>query len=232
MKLTMKNILKAVVLVLFTTATLSAHDGHKNKQDSTAQQADTVMNAHSTGEEHKDHTHASEADSHDSHPQDAHYEKKVTADLADFPTIHPLIVHFAIVLLIVGAILAVVNIFFIKRELAWTAFAMVLVGFVAAYLAGRNFHPHTHGLTEHAKLVLEQHDFWADWTINLGFIGLLLQGINLFIFKSKRWAMAIVAVVLLSAAYAVAHAGHYGAQLVHIEGVGPEGKFLELEHDH
>lgn len=102
MKLTMKNILKAVVLVLFTTATLSAHDGHKNKQDSTAQQADTVMNAHSTGEEHKDHTHASEADSHDSHPQDAHYEKKVTADLADFPTIHPLIVHFAIVLLIVG----------------------------------------------------------------------------------------------------------------------------------
>ena len=228
----MKNILKAVVLLLFTTATVSAHDGHKSKQDSTAQQADTVMTTPTSEADQSEHEHTSEADSHDAHPQDAHHEKKVTADLADFPTIHPLIVHFAIVLLIVGAFLAVVNIFFIKRELAWTAFALVLVGFVAAYLAGRNFHPHTHGLTEHAKLVLEQHDFWADWTINLGFIGLLLQGINLFIFKSKRWAMAIVAVVLLSAAYAVAHAGHYGAQLVHIEGVGPEGKFLELEHDH
>ena len=44
--------------------------------------------------------------------------------------------------------------------------------------------------------------------------------------------MAIVAVVLLSAAYDVPQAGHYGAQLVHIEGVGPQGDFLELEHEH
>src|SRR5690606_450143 len=138
MYLAMKNILKAVVLLLFTTATVSAHDGHKSKQDSTALQADTVVNEQSTGEEHTDHTRISEADSHDAHAQDAHHEKKVTADLADFPTIHPLIVHFAIVLLIVGAILAVVNIYFIKKELAWTAFALVLVGFIAAYLAGRN----------------------------------------------------------------------------------------------
>lgn len=228
----MKNFLKTVVLILFTTASVAAHDGHKSKQDSTIQSADSVVNTQANEVEHNKHSHENEAESHEAHQHDAHNEKKVTADLADFPTIHPLIVHFAIVLLIVGAILAVVNIYFIKRELAWTAFALVLVGFVAAYLAGRNFHPHTHGLTEHAKLVLEQHDLWADWTINLGFIGLILQGINLFIFKSKRWAMAIVAVVLLSAGFSVAQAGHYGAQLVHIEGVGPQGKFLELEHGH
>ncbi len=228
----MKNILNTIVIVLITTATVWAHEAHKSKQDSTAQQADTVMDTHASEAEHGEHEHTSEANSQDAHQQAAHHEKKVTADLADFPTIHPLIVHFAIVLLIVGAILAVVNIYFTKRELAWTAFALVLVGFAAAYLAGRNFHPHTHGLTDHAKLVLEQHDLWADWTINLGFVGLLLQAVNLFVFRSKRWAMAIVAVVLLSAAYAVAQAGHYGAQLVHIEGVGPEGKFLELEHEH
>ena len=228
----MKNFPNTILIVLFTTATVWAHDGHKSKQDSTPQQADTVLNAHASEAERINHEHTSEKESHDVYQQDAHHKKKVTADLVDFPTIHPLIVHFAIVLLIVGALLALVNIYFVKRELAWTAFALVLVGFAAAYLAGRNFHPHTDGLTDHAKLVLEQHDLWADWTINLGFVGLLLQAINLFIFRSKRWAMAIVALVLLSAAYAVAKAGHYGAQLVHIEGVGPEGKFLELEHEH
>lgn len=222
----MKNVLLTITL-LFAFTLLFAHDGHKKKQDSTEQVVDSLQSQEHQEADYSEHDHTAVQESHH-----ADHEKKVTADLADFPTIHPLIVHFAIVLLIVGAILAVVNIYFIKKELAWTAFALVLVGFIAAYLAGRNFHPHTHGLTEHAKLVLEQHDFWADWTINLGFIGLLLQGINLFIFQSKRWAMAIVAVVLLSAAYAVAQAGHYGAQLVHIEGVGPEGKFLELEHGH
>ena len=222
----MKLIISIITIILFTTLSF-AHDGPKQKQDSTQQVVDSLQSQEHQETVQTDHNLAAVEEGHH-----AHHEKKVTADLADFPTIHPLIVHFAIVLLIVGAILAVVNIYFIKKELAWTAFALVLVGFVAAYLAGRNFHPHTHGLTEHAKLVLEQHDFWADWTINLGFIGLLLQGINLFIFQSKRWAMAIVAVVLLSAAYAVAQAGHYGAQLVHIEGVGPQGNFLELEHDH
>lgn len=222
----MKLIISIITIILFTTLSF-AHDGPKQKQDSTQQVVDSLQSQEHQETVQTDHNLAAVEEGHH-----AHHEKKVTADLADFPTIHPLIVHFAIVLLIVGAILAVVNIYFIKKELAWTAFALVLVGFVAAYLAGRNFHPHTHGLTEHAKLVLEQHDFWADWTINLGFIGVLLQGVNLFIFKSRRWAMAIVAVVLLSAAYAVAQAGHYGAQLVHIEGVGPEGKFLELEHDH
>ena len=222
----MKLIISIITIILFTTLSF-AHDGPKQKQDSTQQVVDSLQSQEHQETVQTDHNLAAVEEGHH-----AHHEKKVTADLADFPTIHPLIVHFAIVLLIVGAILAVVNIYFIKKELAWTAFALVLVGFIAAYLAGRNFHPHTHGLTEHAKLVLEQHDFWADWTINLGFIGLLLQGINLFIFQSKRWAMAIVAVVLLSAAYAVAQAGHYGAQLVHIEGVGPEGNFLELEHDH
>lgn len=44
--------------------------------------------------------------------------------------------------------------------------------------------------------------------------------------------MAVVAVVLTMSAYAVLHVGHYGAQLVHIEGIGPQGKYLEMEHHH
>jgi hypothetical protein len=37
---------------------------------------------------------------------------------------------------------------------------------------------------------------------------------------------------MLSAAFCVIRAGHLGAQLVHIEGVGPQGKFLDPDdHD-
>jgi hypothetical protein len=43
---------------------------------------------------------------------------------------------------------------------------------------------------------------------------------------------ALVAVILIATAYAITHAGHYGAQLVHIEGVGPQGKYLETEDHH
>lgn len=110
---------------------------------------------------------------------------------------------------------------------------MIGVGVIAAYLAGRNLHPHTQGLSEQAKLVLQKHDFWADWTIYLGFTGMILSGVIFFFFKKKRWALAIVSTVLLMTGYAVSEAGHYGAQLVHIEGVGPQGDFLESHgHDH
>lgn len=155
--------------------------------------------------------------------------KEISASLQDFPTLHPLIVHFAIVLLIVGSIIQMVNVYFLKKELAWISFCIILIGFITAYLASRNFHPHTHGLTEQAKLVLEQHDFWADWTINLSLTGLVLQAINFFYMRYKRWAMAIVTIVLIGAGYSVAQAGHFGSQLVHIEGVGPQGNFLEIE---
>ncbi|WP_291368136.1 hypothetical protein [Cyclobacterium sp.] len=39
----------------------------------------------------------------------------------------------------------------------------------------------------------------------------------------------MVALLLIASGYAVSRTGHYGAQLVHIEAVGPQGKFLESE---
>ncbi|WP_298247807.1 hypothetical protein [uncultured Christiangramia sp.] len=43
----------------------------------------------------------------------------------------------------------------------------------------------------------------------------------------------MVFLVLGFAAYSVSEAGHYGSQLVYIEGVGPQGEYLESEgHGH
>ena len=216
---------KLWIALFFTISVLSvsAHEGEKHKEKEDKQQ-DSVGTEHSL-----DNTHESEALKGD---HIDHEVKKVTADLDDFPNLHPLMVHFPIVLLLIGAILAIANVIFLKKEIDWVITGLVFFGALGAYLSGRTFHPHTHDLTEHAKLVLAQHDKWADWTIYLSIAGFIGQVISQFIFKQKRWAVAVVAVLLIASAYTVSRTGHYGAQLVHIEAIGPKGKFLESGEGH
>lgn len=229
------------LLLLFVCATFAAaHGGKKHKKDSTAQ-ADTTKQEHIQQDTVHHHDEGMKPD-----------ESKVTAGLDDFPSLHPLIVHFAIVLIIVAAALQLLNVFLLKKELAWIIAAILLVGFLAAWFAAKDLHPHTQGLTKHAELVLEQHDKFADWTINTAMAALALQiiylvvmqkytrqmnttpvdAVNGFAAKLNRIGAVVIALVLLSSAYCVSRAGHYGSQLVHIEGVGPRGEFLEMEHEH
>lgn len=215
-------------LILFAALTSAvAHGGKKHKKDST--QTTTMDSTMKMGDE-EEHTAGDTTHHHDEGMKVD--ESKVKADLGDFPTLHPLIVHFAIVLIIVAAGIQLLNLYFMKKEIAWIITAILFVGVLAAWVAGRNFHPHTHGISDHAQLVLDQHDKWADWTTYSGIIALILQGVNLFVYKDKRWAAAVVAVVLAVSSFSVASAGHYGSQLVHIEGIGPQGKFLEMGHSH
>lgn len=227
------------ILLLWACGVVAiAHGGKKHKQDSAAQ-ADSanISNAHVQGDTVHHHDEAMQPD-----------ESKVTAELGDFPSLHPLIVHFAIVLIILAAALQLLNVIILKKGLAWLIAAILLIGFSAAWFASRDLHPHTHGLSAHAELVLEQHDKFAAWTINTAIVALVLQiGYMLMLgytFKHSKQSMhrftdifrrggaILVAVVLIASAYCVARAGHYGAQLVHIEGIGPQGKFLEMEHEH
>ncbi|HNP96879.1 MAG TPA: hypothetical protein PKJ63_14665 [Cyclobacteriaceae bacterium] len=213
-----------LILCLIIAGATFSHDGKKHKKDSVNIQTDSLVersDAHVQGDTTHHHDEGMKPD-----------ESKVTADLADFPTLHPLIVHFAIVLIIVAAGIQLFNLYFMKKEIAWLVAAILIGGVLAAWFAGKNFHPHTHGISEHAKLVLDQHDKWADWTINSGIVAAILQIVNLFVLKGKRWAAGVIAAVLILSAYSVSRAGHYGSQLVHIEGIGPQGKFLEMEHSH
>ena len=221
----MKHLILSLAFLFVLTGAM-AHGGEKHKKDSTKAPMDSTMNM---GEE-KEHVAGDTTHHHDEGMKVD--ESKVTADLKDFPTPHPLIVHFAIVLILVAAGMQFVNLYFMKKEISWIITAILLAGVLAAWFASKNFHPHTHGISEHAQLVLDQHDKWAYWTINSGIVALLLQIINLFAFKERRWAASLIAIVLAISAYSVSRAGHYGSQLVHIEGIGPQGKFLEMEHNH
>lgn len=215
----MKTFLILVALILASVALSHAHGGKKHKKDSVKQDASIVK---SDSAQHH-HTHED---------QDHQLDKPVKAELDDFPSLHPLIVHFAIVMLIIAAILQAINLVFVKHEFAWVVTGLVAIAFITALLASTKFHPHTHDLSPHAKEVLRMHDQYADWTLSLAGVAGGLQILNLFLFRTKRWALGIVAIVMIAASYCIIHAGHYGAQLVHIEGVGPQGKFLETEHHH
>ena len=158
-------------------------------------------------------------------------EKPPMAHTAEFPTLHPLVVHFPIMLILLAAIVQLVSLFIFRREISWAVIFLTVFGALGAYLSSGVFHPHTSGLSENAQRLLEEHELYADWTLWLAIAGVAAKVISNFLLDRRWWSEAIVSVTLILAAVAVGLAGHHGAELVHKEGVGPQGRFLEM-HDH
>jgi len=122
--------------------------------------------------------------------------------------------------------------FFAKADsLQTVSLACVTLGFIGAWVAGNPVHPHTEELPEKASQVLALHENYAGYTIILAAIATVFS-LSGFILRRKRGLQIIIAAAMLAPAYTVSRAGHYGAQLVHLEGVGVQGKFLELNHKH
>ncbi|EIJ39345.1 putative membrane protein [Galbibacter orientalis DSM 19592] len=153
------------------------------------------------------------------------------ADLDEFPNLHPLVVHFPIALLLLAVVLQLIQLFTMNRTMDWVVLLTVGAGFIGAYVAGTFVHPHTEGLTEAAKKVLEQHDKYAMWTMWSSAAAAVLKLGSLFLLKQRRWFEVLVFLVLAFSGYSVGWAGHYGSQLVYIEGVGPQGKYLGNESE-
>ena len=159
----------------------------------------------------------------------------MAADFSDFPNLHPLAVHIPIMLLPLAALLQLIGFFVFKREISWIVLGIVIAGFLGAYAAANLTHPHTAELPAQIQAVYDRHDTYATWTLWLSGIAAVLKIVSHFLFKSVAWAEGITVAVLLASAYTVSVAGHCGSQLVYIEGVGPEGKYLESEtgsHQH
>ncbi|MDF9799196.1 hypothetical protein OKW21_004459 [Catalinimonas alkaloidigena] len=141
-----QTILTFSFFILFQcTYPLHAHEGENHQQ---TQQETTVHEENNHSEDEEDIEALEEETAHAS-------SKEISADFDDFPNLDPLLVHFPIVLLILVAILGIFNIFFLKQELNWVLTIVIFVVALGAYAAGRWYHPHTHALTEQAKLVLE-----------------------------------------------------------------------------
>jgi uncharacterized membrane protein len=221
-----------MLLVSISTG-LSAHGGeddHGSEQNRQEQAEPQDGHSHAPGEEHDDQP-AATMDNHDAGHGGVMIRESeiVDAGLSDFPNLHPIVVHFPIVLLLL-ALLSQIAAFFVWRpQLDVVTFVLLVGGALGAYAAGSWFHPHTHNLTEAAKAVLAQHDIYADYTVWTSVAGLLLKGISIWLYKSKFWLEAVITLVLAGAAVSVGLTGHYGGTLAYIHGVGVQGNFLEAE---
>lgn len=151
--------------------------------------------------------------------------------MVDFPNYHPLIVHFPIVLLIVGAVFQVLSFVMYRKEFGMVTLLLLLTGTISAWLASNVFHVHVMNLTESAAKIFETHELMAKYTFWLAIAAIAAKAVSHFYLNRKWWSEAVVLILLVGASITVSIAGHRGAQLVHMEGVGPQGKYLE-SHQH
>ncbi len=152
------------------------------------------------------------------------------AGFEEFPNLHPLIVHFPVVLLLLAVFSELIAFFVYTKSLSWVTLALLLGGFIGGILASQFFHPHTTNLSEKAINILEAHESYANWTLWLAGIALLFKTISHFFLNQKILAEVIVLLLIAGSAITVSLAGHLGSQMVFIENIGPKGKHIE-QHD-
>lgn len=145
----------------------------------------------------------------------------------DFPNYHPLIVHFPVVLLIFAAVFQILSFVIYRKEFSMATLLLLLVGTISVWLSSNTFHAHPMNLPEHVSDIFETHELMAKYTWWLALVALAGKSVSHFFVSRKWWSEAVVFVLLIAASITVSIAGHHGAQLVHMGGVGPQGNYLE-----
>jgi uncharacterized membrane protein len=206
----------SVSFFAFVFSTAFAHE-HHHDHDSAAQISSSAINDSATQDEMKD----------EHHELEEHHEMQA---VDAFPNYHPLAVHFPIVLLMIAALFQLLSFFFYKNEFGIVTLILLALGVISTWLASNTFHAHPEELTGRAKEIFETHEQMADltWWLSLG--ALVLKIVSHFFLKRKLWIEATIALLLIGSSITVSVAGHHGAMLVHMEGIGPKGEHLET-HD-
>lgn len=162
------------------------------------------------------------------------YEKAHnTGTLADFPRLHPLVVHFPIVFIILAFVIQIISFFVFKNELSWVSLFLIVLGFIGAFIATNIFHggdPDLPTLSEIARKTFEKHEQFAHYTEWISGIAAVAKIISHFVFKKKLWTGIIVAILMAGAVYTIHTTGDMGARLVHIDAIGVQGNRIPL-HD-
>ncbi len=224
------KVLFILAFALVTGVSL-AHEGHKKNKADSAKIEEKMEHA---GQIDQPDT----TDEHHVEEMQVHHESLMgKANLEDFPTLHPLVVHFPIVLLLLAVLSQFTGLFVLKEQLSWATLILVFFGFIGALVASRFVHPHTGELPQIPAWLLLQHEKYADLTLYTSLVGLVLKAVSHFFLKRKIWAESLVFITLALSGWFITSASHFGAQLTHIEGIGPQGHYLETdssgeEHTH
>jgi uncharacterized membrane protein len=140
--------------------------------------------------------------------------------------LHPAIVHFPIVLILLGALFALAAVLFRRGNLPWLAALLLVCGAAAAAVAawtGGQQAEMVGEISDRAEAILDQHEEWGELTRNIALAAaiLALASASLARFAKVSRVLAIAtALTAGAAAYALAETGHYGGLLVYKHGVG------------
>jgi uncharacterized membrane protein len=152
---------------------------------------------------------------------------------SDFPNLHPLVVHFPIVLILLGAVLQALLVFKDWQQVRWVTLLIMGAGFASALVASKVFHAHTAELPALANEIYQDHEKYSAYTLWVSGITFLLRGIGEFYRIHRRSYESLVFASSLVAAVFLSLTGHRGAQLVYLAGVGPQGHLVMTEdHEH
>ena len=147
-----------------------------------------------------------------------------------FPNYHPLIVHFPIVLLLMAAVFQLLSFFFFKKEFGWTTLILLSLAVITTWLASNTFHADPGVLKGKAAEIFKVHEKMASYTWWFSLAALIAKLVSHFFLKRKWWIESVTTLLLICAGITVSIAGHHGAMLVYMQGIGPEGKYLDSYH--
>ncbi len=140
--------------------------------------------------------------------------------------LHPALVHFPIVLILVGAVVAVTSVFVRRRFLAVLSaslLAAAALGAAAAAWTGGEEEEMAGELPPQAERTLDEHEDWGMATRNAALVATVLAIVAAAVPRLvgfSRGLSSLAAAAALWASFCVAQAGHYGGQVVYRHGVG------------
>lgn len=151
--------------------------------------------------------------------------KEVT--FQEFPNLHPMVIHFPIVLILTAVPFQVLLLFNPKNKmLHWLTFAIMLGGYIGAFFACKIFSPHiSSDAPDEIFHTFQLHHRFAGltfWTILATAVLRLVA--NLWL--KNKWFEILILLCIITAAVFVSITGHLGAGLTHIYGAGVQGNFV------
>jgi uncharacterized membrane protein len=140
--------------------------------------------------------------------------------------LHPAVVHFPIVLLLVGAGLAWLAVGVRRGLLPWLAALLLVGGAAGALVAAKTGDEDKEVVSELpsvAESLLDQHEEWGEWTRNVALVAAGLSVLAAFGWKNVQILRGLACGAALAAtasAFCVYQTGHRGGRLVYRYGAG------------